>query len=353
MTAARVSQAGAELLHRVTPEARVSQAGVEFLHKVIPGVRVSQAGVEFLHRVIPSFFVSQGGVEALYKNVPCGTRWAQIWTITRPDGLVFRYTSLDRDLEHPPGSGITYQSCGSLNPSASENVAELDSAGTMDLSGAVGGDSDADLINSWDLYAGRFDGARVEVWLVPWGGQGRPKRLIAGTFSPVELSETGFKTEVAGDGEKLKQTPLVQTLQPSCRWRFGDPGTCGKDLGPLTVTGTVDSGDGVRDFTDAARAEPAGYFKFGRVTFTGGSNDGISAEIKEHLVGGVFTLWPRLPFAIDAGDTYSMEPGCTNLKDSDGGCNGCTAWAQLARYGGFDKVPGRDKRGKAADVRTS
>jgi uncharacterized phage protein (TIGR02218 family) len=353
MTTCSVSQAGVEVLYRVTPEARVSQAGVEVLHKVIPGVRVSQAGVEYLHRVIPAFFVSQAGVEVLHKAVPCGTRWAQIWTITRTDGTVYRFTSLDRDLEWPPGSGTIYQTCGSLDPSASENVAELDSAGSMDLSGAIGGDGDDGWINGWDLFAGRFDGARVETWLVPWAGEGRPKRLMAGTFAPVELTEVGYRTEVTGDGDRLKQTPLVQTVQPGCRWKFGDPDTCGKDLGPLTVTGTVDSGDGVREFTDATRTEPAGYFKFGRVTFTGGDNAGISAEIKEHSAGGRFTLWPRLPFAVLAADPYSMTPGCTNLKEADGGCNGCTAWGQLPRYGGFDKVPGRDKRGKAADVRSS
>jgi hypothetical protein len=34
------------------------------------------------------------------------------------------------------------------------------------------------------------------------------------------------------------------------------------------------------------------------VTFLSGLNSGISAEIKEHKAGGVFELWPRLPFPI-------------------------------------------------------
>jgi uncharacterized phage protein (TIGR02218 family) len=353
MTDQRVSQAGVEVLFKPLPGHQISQAGVEVLYRVGTDMRASQVGVEILYRVTPELSVSQSGVEFLFKNLPCGTKLAQIWTITRTDDEVFRFTSLDRDLEYPPGSGVTYRACGSLTPSASENVAELDSAGSMDLTGMVGGDADTGWINSWDLYSGKFDGARVDAWLVPWSGEGRVRKLLGGTFAPVELTEAGFRTEIAGDGNKLKQTPLVQTLQPACRWQFGDPITCGKDLGPLMVTGTVDSGDGVREFVDAARAEATGYFKFGRVTFTSGANDGISAEIKEHTAGGNFTLWPRLPFAIDTGVTYEMTPGCTNLKAADGGCNGCTAWGQLARYGGFDKVPGRDKRGKAANVRTS
>ena len=345
MTHGRVSQAGAEYLYKATPRNKVSQAGAEYLHRVNTPVSVSQAGAEYLHRVQPTFLISQAGVEFLYKSVPCGTRWAQIWKIERTDGEVFRFTSLDRDFEYPSGSGITYEACDSLSPSASEAVSEVDAAGNMDLSGALG------TITEHDLYAGLFDGAEVEAWLVPWAGEGSRKLLLSGTFGAVSQTPTGFNVEVIGDGAKLMQTPLVKLLQPGCRWQFGDPVTCQKDLGPLTVTGTVDSASGVRQFTDAARAEAAGYFSRGRVTFTSGDNAGISAEIKEHASGGVFTLWPRLPFAIAAGVTYEMTPGCTLRHESSGGTNGCEAWGQLVRYGGFIRVPGGDKRSKAATQR--
>lgn len=345
MTTAKVSQAGVEYLYKATLEARISQAGVEYIHRVGTPMSVSQAGVEVLHRVQPTFLISQAGIEVLHKSVPCGTRWAQIWTITRSDDEVFRFTSLDRDFEYPPDSGITYGACDSLVPTASEAVSEVDAAGNMDLSGALG------TITEHDLYAGLFDGAEVEAWLVPWAGGGSRKLLLSGTFGGVEQTPNGFKVEVIGDGAKLQQTPLVKLLQPGCRWQFGDPVTCQKDLGPLTVTGTVDSATGVREFTDVARSETAGYFSRGRVTFTSGANAGISAEIKEHATGGVFTLWPRLPFGIAAGDDYSMTPGCTLLKAASGGTNGCETWGQLLRYGGHDKVPGGDKRSKAATQR--
>lgn len=346
MTTAKVSQAGSEALIRVDVDAEVSQAGAEILFRVGNENNVSQTGVEYLHRVLPEFSISQAGIEFLYKRTPCGTQWAQIWTITKTNGDVFRATSLDRDFEYPPGSGVTYQACDSLVPSAAEAVAELGSSGTMDLSGTVG----AGGISELELYAGLYDGAKVEAWLVPWSGEGTPKRLLYGNFGSVDHDGTGFKVELLGDGQRLTQTPLVHLLEPGCRWQFGDE-FCQKDLGPLTVTGTIDSGGDLRTFTDAARTEPAGYFKRGKVTFTSGMNIGISAEIKEHETGGVFTLWPKVAFPIIAGVTYSMVPGCTNLKDADGGCNGCTAWANLPRYGGFDKVPGADKRGAAATVR--
>lgn len=273
----------------------------------------------------------------------CTTRWAQIWTIIRTDGEIFRLTSLDRDLIH---GGEIYDACNSLVPSASENAAHTGSVGNMDLSGAVA----ANVISEHALSAGLFDGAWVEAWLVAWDGTTVPKALLRGTFGAVQHSETGFTAEVLGDGAKLQQTPLVHVLKPDCRWQFGD-GNCGKDLGPLTVTGTVDDGDGMRAFTDAARAETAGYFSRGRVTFTSGLNIGIRAEIKTHATGGVFTLWPRLAFPVVAGDQYSMTPGCTNMKAASGGTNGCDAWANFVNFGGFPWVPGADQAKKAADVR--
>lgn len=343
MVEARAAQAGIYALGGEIPPVRVMQAGIYALVSTGVPVRVSQSGINALVSVTAEVRVSQSGIYMLAYGSPCTTRLAQIWTITRTDGEVFRFTSLDRNLDW---LGQTYQSCDSLVPSASESVSEIDAAGSMDLSGAIGPDG----ITERDLYAGLFDGAVAEAWLVPWQGTGLPKRLLKGTFGPVEQGETGFKVELLGDGAKLMQTPLVRLLAPDCRWEFGDS-HCQFDIASVTVTGTVDAGVGQRNFTDAARAETAGYFNRGRVTFTTGSNAGVSAEIKEHS-GGEFELWPRLPFAIQAGDQYSMSPGCTNLKASDGGTNGCTAWDNLLRYGGFDKVPGSDKRSASANVRS-
>lgn len=343
MTAALVGQAGVEVLYRVVPIANISQAGVEYLHRVVPGVTISQAGVEYLHRVQPTFAISQAGVEVLFKSIPCTTNRAQIWTITRTDDEVLRFTSLDRDLVF---GGHTYQSCNSMSPSASESVAEVGGIGSIELSGLIASGA----VTMHDLMSGKFDNADAECWLVPWNGTEAPRLLLKGTFGKVDYTENSFKAEIIGDGAKLTQTPLVSTLQPGCRWQFGD-GNCGKDLGPLTVTGTVETGLSQRSFTDSDRAETAGYFTRGNVTFTGGDNSGVTAEIKEHAAGGEFQLWPRLPYPIAAGDTYSMTPGCTNLKESANGTNGCDAWANFVNYGGFRDVPGADAITKNADQR--
>jgi uncharacterized phage protein (TIGR02218 family) len=332
VTEARVDQGGLYALGSTVPGTRVDQAGLYALADAGVEVRIDQAGLYALVAITAEVPVAQAGLYALASGSPCGTKWCQIWTIERTDGEIFRFTSKDTDFEW---GGESYGACDSLVPSASENVSEVDAAGSMDLSGALGE------ITEEALYSGLFDGAEVSAWLVPWAGEGMPKRLLKGTFGSVEQSPNGFKVELIGDGAKLMQTPLVRRLQPGCWKTFGDR-FCQKDLGPLTVTGTVDSGTGQRSFVDAARGETAGYFSRGRVTFTSGLNDGISAEIKEHTAGGNFELWPRLPFPIIAGVTYSMTPGCTLLRESSGGTNGCTAWANEPNFGGAENVPGRD-----------
>lgn len=341
MVDVRVDQGGLQGLIEVTPETRVDVGGIAALVATVPPARVAAGGMSALVAITPEVRLGQAGILVLASGSPCATRWAQIWTITRADGIVFRFTSLDRDLDW---GGHTYQACDSLVPSASENVSQVDDSGSMDLSGAIG------TITEHALYTGLFDGADVEAWLVPWSGAGMPRRLLRGTFGPVEQGQTSFKIELEGDGSKLQQTPLTRTLKPGCRWKFGSP-QCGKDLGPLTVTGTIDSGNGQRSFVDAARAETAGYFSGGEVTFTSGDNAGRSFEVKEHAAGGNFTLWPRAPFAIAAGVTYAMTPGCTLLEDSSGGTNGCNAWANFVNFGGFLDVPTKDKMTSAAVVK--
>lgn len=344
MTDARVTHAPVLPVIKISADGHITHAPTLLVYRIGSPLHVTNAPVLPIYRVNSDLRILSCPALVVYKGGGCGTRLCQIWTITRSDGEILRFTSLDHDWVY---GGQEYKACDSLNPSASEAVSEVNASGTMDLSGAIGPNG----VTREDLYAGLYDGAYVEAWLVPWDGNESPKLLLRGTFGPVEQGETGFRVELLGDGTKLMQTPLVKLLQPGCRWQFGDA-FCGKALGPLTVTGAVDSASGQRSFVDAARAETAGYFTRGRVTFTTGDNAGISAEIKEHSSGGSFELWPRLPFPVSIGDQYSMVPGCTNLKAADGGTNGCTAWGQLVRYGGFPRVPGGDKRSKGATVRT-
>jgi hypothetical protein len=107
----------------------------------------------------------------------------------------------------------------------------------MDLSGAISRDGDPDLIESWDLYAGLFDGAEVEAWLVPWDGRaacGACSRAIR--TGPAD--GTGFKVDL---DRRRREADADAAGVPCCSPAAGGssaiPVTCQKDLGPLTVAG--------------------------------------------------------------------------------------------------------------------
>lgn len=314
----RASQIVRRALVHIPPPSRTSQV-------------VRRALVEFGIPIRSSQIVRR----SLVSIRPCLTRECQIWIIRRKDGTVYRFTSLDRDLVY---GGQPYKACDSMVPSASSSANEVGSVGDINLSGIIG--EGAGSVTLADLHAGRLDGAFVEAWRVSWDGTTEPKAIMRGTFGSVSFGERGFSVDLTGDGARLQQTPLLRTVAPGCDLVFGST-PCGKNLGPLTVTGTVQTGQGQRGFTDSNRGEPDGYFNYGRVTFTSGANAGISAEIKSHAAGA-FTLWPRLAESVSAGDAYSMTPGCSNLMEAAGGTNGCLAWGRRESYGGFPTVPGED-----------
>jgi len=65
-------------------------------------------------------------------------------------------------------------------------------------------------------------------------------------------------------------------------------------------------------YTSGGTATPmidSGYFDGGLITFTSGLNDGFSQEVKSYVPGQI-TLHLPMPYAIAAGDTYSMVAGC-------------------------------------------
>lgn len=53
----------------------------------------------------------------------------------------------------------------------------------------------------------------------------------------------------------------------------------------------------------------SGYFDGGLITFTSGLCDGFSQEVKAYVPGQI-TLHLPMPYALAAGDTYSMVAGC-------------------------------------------
>jgi len=359
--AVAVGTAGDDAVFPVSPEARMTQAAMLVLDApeadarmtqacalvlaFQPGgaeeTRMTQAAMLALAQFEAGTRITQVAALVLADQVNCLTRWAQTWTITRTDGVVFGYTSHDMPVMF---RGVLHSPCSSLAASAVEMSSLAGTVGNMDLDGIIADDA----ITTEDLYNGLFDGALVEVWVVPWDNAAGdiPFRLMGGTVGKTGQGLTGYTLEVLAEGTKLQQKSLVDVYTPGCRYNFGaqNDSRCPVDLGAITVSGSVTTAAipnasnyaSRRIFTDSSRAEADGFFNLGKLTWTGGANAGAVSEIKS-FTGGTFVLWQEVLVDIAVGDTYDAHPGCDKSRAGHLLYN-----ADMIDFGGFEDVPGDD-----------
>ena len=136
---------------------------------------------------------------------------------------------------------------------------------------------------------------------------------------------------------------------PACRAALGDA-RCGVDLVEHSVSGEVAVPESLLQFTDAGRDEESGLFDHGKMTFSSGANAGLSMEVKHYqklVSGGRFTLAMPLPYALEAGVSYSVSKGCDK---SLGTCH--SRFGNVANYRGEPLVPGLDRMLETAGTRT-
>jgi uncharacterized phage protein (TIGR02218 family) len=327
----RVTQAVRQAVTIGTSKARVTQAFRLTLGQIRPPARVTQAHRLSICVIVPPARITQALRLTVARGVDCVTHWCQCWTITRRDGVVFRFTSLDSDFHL---GALVYKSCGSLQPSASEESSQVGSVSNMELTGILADDS----ITEEELFGGLFDDARVEVWLHPFQGTETPRRLAAGWIGSVQHGEQGWTGEVTGPGAKIDQQALVVPYAPACRWVFGDF-RCTKDLTALQTTGSV-SAVGNRGLFEGDAPDPAqgSQWANGRVIWTSGRNAGVTCEVKSvDFATGAIELWALCPFLPELGDDYTLQPGC-DLSETT--CK--SVYGNLINFGGFAEVPGND-----------
>lgn len=341
MTDARVTQGGLLGLGLGDSAARVTQGGLMVLVGLgtETAAQIDQGGLMALAALDLEARIDQAGLMVLADQVDCVTYWQQLWTITRRDGQVLRFTSLDRNFRY---GGVWYRACPSLAASSSESASVLGSVGNQELSGTI----NSTAISEDDLLAGLYDDAYVEVWLVPWQGVGSPRRLQAGWTGEMSRDESSFNMEVLGPGSRLDQQALVQMFSPVCDWTFGDS-SCGYDIEAQRLQGEVISaanrGQLVGLLTEGSSGGASGQsesgiiWSNGRIRWTSGRNTGQVCEVKSvDFLTGAIDLWALAGFLPEPGDAFFLLPGCPGTPEA------CRGYANYERFGGFPDVPGDD-----------
>ncbi|MGM4997436.1 DUF2163 domain-containing protein [Tardiphaga sp. 538_B7_N1_4] len=259
------------------------------------------------------------------------TTLAQVWKLTRRDGVVAGFTDHDCDLVM---DGVTYRAGTGL--AASEATSRFDlSVDGGDIAGAL----DDDILTDADLAAGRYDAAQVETWLVDWSDTLLRVLTARGTLGEVKREGTAFIAELRGLAALLSQES-GRLYTARCSADLGD-GKCRINLAGWQGTGAVEALEGVSMFSASGLGAFADdLFTAGRLTWTSGGNAGLAMEVKQHRVtpGHVrLSLWQTMPEPIATGDAFTVTAGCDKTLAT---CR--DRFGNVDNFRGFPDIPGND-----------
>lgn len=266
------------------------------------------------------------------------TTLATCWKLTRRDATVLGFTDHDENIVY---DSLTYEAATGMTPSAITSSASLN-VDDVEVEGML----DSSTITETDLQAGLYDYAKLEIFILNYKDLSQGTLYLRrGYLGEVSISKERFFVEVRGLTQNLSQT-FGELYSPSCRAELGDT-RCKKNLSSFTVSGSITSLTSNAIFADSTRAETAGYFSQGSITFTSGANNGLSMEVKSFSQETITLVFP-MPFEVQVGDTYTMVAGCNKTFQT------CKAkFDNAVNFRGEPHVPGTDRMLETSSTRSS
>jgi uncharacterized phage protein (TIGR02218 family) len=251
---------------------------------------------------------------------------AILWKLTRTDDTIMGFTNHDKDIVY---DDVTYEAASAFTASAIKNNSSM-AVDNLEVDGIL----DNEKITEPDLMAGLYDGAQVEVYLVNYEDLTQGALIMrTGTLGEFSIQKEMFTAEIRGLSQKIQQN-IGRIVTPRCPAVLGDS-KCTVDLSGFTFSGVVSSVTDNQTFNSSSLTQDAGYFKFGVIEWTGGSNAGLSMEVKSSPEVGLINLALPMPYNIEAGDEFNAVAGCnkawTTCKDK---------FDNLVNFRGFPFVPG-------------
>jgi uncharacterized phage protein (TIGR02218 family) len=255
--------------------------------------------------------------------------------LIRKDGQVLGFTDHDADITF---DGVTFAAATALATSDAERGGNL-AAADAELAGALSSAA----ITEDDLKAGKYDGARLEVWLVNWRAAAHPDArmlLATGQLGRVRRGEVHFEAEVRNLAARLQQV-RGRTFAHGCDAELGDA-RCGVNLSDAAWNGagTVTMVHDAMLRVSGLSAFAAGFFTHGRLRVTTGTAAGFQAAITGHRLQGaeaLITLDSTPPADLKAGDQVTLTAGCDK---SFATCR--DKFANAENFRGFPHMPGND-----------
>ena len=253
------------------------------------------------------------------------TTLAWCWRVERRDGVAVGLTSHDRDLAI---DGLPYAASPGMAAGTIRREEGLE-ADTSDVAGALTGDA----FTEGDLVAGRWDGARVELFAVDWTDTARRVPMGEGVVGAVEMDGDRFTAELRGVAAALDRA-VVEETSPECRAELGDR-RCRVPMAGRRRFARVMSAEGAVVTVDAA--EPvADAYGGGRLRWFDGANAGLEAGVALSD-GAALRLRSPPAFAVEAGALVELVEGCSKSLEV---CAG--RFGNAVNFRGEPFLPGTD-----------
>jgi uncharacterized phage protein (TIGR02218 family) len=256
------------------------------------------------------------------------TTLATCWRLTRQDGAELGFTDLDLTLVIDT---LEYDSIAGFTPTTVESKSNM-SVDNLDLEGQTFPSK----ITEFDLLAGMYDYAEIEIFIVNYEDLSQGKLVVKrGRLGEVTLNAQMFHAEVRGLTQHLSQT-IGEIYAPSCRAVLGDS-RCKVNLASVTVTTTISEAVNNQTFKANSLTQAAGWFTGGEVEWTSGNNTGRRMEVKEFASAQVVLALP-MGKSIQVGDGFKIIAGCDKTRPT---C--ADKFSNILNYRGEPDVPGTDK----------
>ncbi|KAB0679942.1 DUF2163 domain-containing protein [Aureimonas leprariae] len=260
------------------------------------------------------------------------TTLSHCWRLTRKDGVVLGFTDHDETVRF---DGTVFEAASGLSGSEAEAEVGL-AAGTQEVDGALSSLS----LDETDIAAGRYDGAKVETFVVNWASPEQRMLLDVAELGEVTRRGEAFTAELRGIAAQLDRR-RGRFYRRRCDAVLGDA-RCRVDLEQprfrAEVTVKAVDASGIVSFAGAEGIERS-LFEQGRVEWTGGAARGLVSDLASLAVnGGVrASFLGGAPEGIVVGDGATLKAGCDKSFAT------CRAvFANGLNFRGFPHLPGGD-----------
>ena len=249
------------------------------------------------------------------------------WRLERRDGVTLGFTSHDCDVEL---NGLILLASPGMMPSSIVESIGLDVDG-LDVRGAL----TAIAIRADDLSAGRWDAARLSIFLFDWTNPAAGIRMLAvGELGAISHSGSEFDAEFKGPAAKLDRAVAPYT-SPGCRADFCDA-DCGLNAARFSHQAQIVSVAGSTLTLDAPLPGTPVSFAFGKLRWLDGPNCGLWSDILSVASTNIQLIAPP-PFLASSGSRVKLMEGCDKTIATCG-----VRFGNAINFRGEPYLPGND-----------